>query len=1161
MLRLLLFEVIVLVLGVAIWLGAPFIGIRSVAVRVLIIVALLLPPLVYVLVKFILDRRKAKGLESAIKEQGLAQQKGTRPDRAGEIRVLSDAFDQAVSALKRSKIGGSSGANALYALPWYMIIGPPAAGKSTALLRSGLNFPFNSSSGKGIKGVGGTRNCDWWFSDEAILLDTAGRYTSEDEDLDEWIGFLRLLKKYRRKRPLNGLIVCISIADLLTASSEDLEETAQRIRGRVDQVVSELETIVPVYVLFSKCDLLQGFVEFFGDLKKSSRQQILGFTVPLTDSKTDHEELFNKEFDLLAKQLRTRGLSRLSTAKPDQRPEVYQFPLQFESTKDALSEFLKQLFVHNPYQESPRLRGAYFCSGTQEGRPLDRVMALMGQAFGLKEGVASRLDQKSAKKSYFLHDVFTRVLFPDQALAGTTTAGRSRQVRIRIATFVAGLLVALGVASIGLTSFSSNRRITKGTVELAQGSRQVVHEDPKKVEFSLRALDKLGEQVDELQKQRKDGHPWSQGVGFYSGAALLAPAEKVYIQQMKRAFVDPVGSELEASLVDLAGAANPEAETTRDFDLLKTYLMMTEPTRLDPAFVTPVLLAQWKKRLHPEVAAKVELLTRNAGRYLAMLKAGQAGWLERDEEVVRKVRNILKSRDVEYKRIVEGIEGTLAPFTLRDALQGRVQTTIRASYEVPGLFTRTAWTKFIRRRIDRQAGKGATLEPWVLGEDEGADPASRLRERYFEAYIQEWRKFLGGLSLEPASTAQDSLRLLEALTGSPPLYETLFQGIAFNTELPEEEISGKTLDEMKKDASKGKTGRYLKTAERYGLDKEAQKALERKLNRVEREFLPLKELVSPTPGADGKPVVSGVRQYLAQLELVRDALSKLLQSKENPDQAGLSRAVEDGLRVTKGVLAPLPMNLRTNLRPLFYPPLEATTGKAGDYASEATGKSFTSDLCEPFNEKLAGRYPFAVAPKEALLQDVVDYFATNGTVWTYYNEKLKADLPRRGEKFAPSSDKKFPGNVVTFINQSWLYSKAFFPRGSDTPSIRFDVRPHPAILAEGAGVMVSEITFEVDGKSATYRNGPIEQWPFDWPGPGEKRARVAIKGSGGLNEQILTTGDWALLRLIDRGKVTRGDPWYAVEWSLRQGKIKVRLEFRPSRSLNPLFHRQKLVCN
>ena len=57
-----------------------------------------------------------------------------------------------------------------------MFVGPPGAGKTTALLNCGLKFPLADAAVTPVrvKGVGGTRNCDWWFTDDAVLIDTAG---------------------------------------------------------------------------------------------------------------------------------------------------------------------------------------------------------------------------------------------------------------------------------------------------------------------------------------------------------------------------------------------------------------------------------------------------------------------------------------------------------------------------------------------------------------------------------------------------------------------------------------------------------------------------------------------------------------------------------------------------------------------------------------------------------------------------------------------------------------------------------------------------------------------------------------------------------------------------------------------------------------------------
>jgi type VI secretion system protein ImpL len=742
--RLLIFELVIVAVVIGVWLLAPLVGITSVFWRVVIILALIVPPIALVLWQFFSARKASKGLEDAMKEQGKDQQKTVRPDRRGEIQELNENFGLAIASLKKSRLGGRA-STALYALPWYMIIGPPAAGKTTALLRSGLNFPFTSGDKKKIKGVGGTRNCDWWFSDQAILLDTAGRYTSEDDDQEEWIAFLRMLKKYRKKRPLNGLIVAVSIAELVTAKPDEVEALAEKVRSRVDQVLTELRLALPVYVLFTKCDLLSGFVQFFGDMKKSSRSQVLGFTVPLTTPKTDVEKLFGKEFDLLAKRLSDRSIYRLATAKSHQRGDVYRFPLQLTAARDMLGKFVSQLMVHNPYLESPRLRGVYFCSGTQEGLPVDTVMGMMGRALGLREQVADKLQKKSAKKSYFLRDVFTEVMFPDKDLAGTSASGQTRRRRLGIAALSVSFLASAGVVGLGATTFTNNRELVTSSTEVAKNSRLTTPDDPRKVLDSLRALNQLGNHLDTLDKHAEEGPPWSMTLGFYKGDDLQKPVEQIYIKRMWQAFVMQSGDELEATLTDIANAADTMTASTgasRDFDLLKTYLMVTDPERLEVAFATNVLLGQWKKRLHPDLFQEEALLKRNVTRFVQLIKSKRAKWIERDKQLVRNVRNALRARDAEYQRLIGKANKMFRPFTLRDAMRGRVQSILSAKHQVTGAYTKPAWTEYMRKRIAQQMVKSSKIEPWVLGEEETKAVAERLRNRYFDQYIYAHR---GGL--------------------------------------------------------------------------------------------------------------------------------------------------------------------------------------------------------------------------------------------------------------------------------------------------------------------------------------------------------------------------------------------------------------------------------
>ena len=198
-------------------------------------------------------------------------------------------------------------------------IGPPGSGKTTALVNSGLRFPMEQEVGRrAIKGVGGTRNCDWWFTDEAVFLDTAGRFTTQDSDANAdsagWAEFLKLLQKYRKRRPVNGVILTISAQDLMAQGHSSREAHVAAARRRLTELNKELNVKLPVYLMVTKCDLVAGFTEYFDDVAQEGRAQVWGVTFPyeLTAS-GGAAAAFPNEFDALMSRLNERDMRMLST--------------------------------------------------------------------------------------------------------------------------------------------------------------------------------------------------------------------------------------------------------------------------------------------------------------------------------------------------------------------------------------------------------------------------------------------------------------------------------------------------------------------------------------------------------------------------------------------------------------------------------------------------------------------------------------------------------------------------------------------------------------------------------------------------------------------------------------------------------------------------------
>jgi len=404
---------VLIIILLLIWFGGEQFHVDK-KIRVAAITGVLLVAIVLIVIQKVMAVRSAMLIEQKLKAQAQEQVASARPDQRADVQAVQTQLDEALQALKTSRLGKG----ALYKLPWYMIIGPPGSGKSTALQESGLNFPYTSQGKKGVRGVGGTRNCDWWFTDEGILLDTAGRYTTEIDDREEWIGFLSLLKQARKKKPINGAMVAVSISDLLGSNEEQLEAHAKNIRNRIDELTTQLEIVFPVYLLFTKCDLLQGFIEFFEDFSKNDRAQVWGCSLPYAPSAgKPYREIFEEETNKLFRNLASARLNALASERPPvKKQNIFLFPLQFQAAQKKMADFVEMLFRPNPFQETSYFRGFYFTSGTQEGTPIDQVIRSMSAAFGLKEE-ATPAAAPADKKSYFINHLFTKIIFPDQTLA------------------------------------------------------------------------------------------------------------------------------------------------------------------------------------------------------------------------------------------------------------------------------------------------------------------------------------------------------------------------------------------------------------------------------------------------------------------------------------------------------------------------------------------------------------------------------------------------------------------------------------------------------------------------------------------------------------------------------------------------------------------------
>jgi type VI secretion system protein ImpL len=1119
---------------------------------------------------FVLRRVRARNaaahIEKALRAQSDAHAQSARPDQQADIEAMQAEFSKAVKALKSSKLA-RGGSDVLAVLPWYMIIGPPGSGKSTALRASGLKFPYLSSRG-GVRGVGGTRNCDWWMTNEAVLLDTAGRYSVEEEDHDEWCAFLDTLKRTRPKKPMNGLIVAVSVSEMGEQDESGAADLGQKMRERVDEVLSRLQMIVPVYVLFTKCDLLPGFVEVFADLRKSDRAQIWGFTVPL-DERREPGEAFLERFDELVEVIEERSLRRMGEERQiAARERIHSFPQQLESLRANLAAFMGALFTENVYQDTPAMRGAYFTSGTQEGRTIDRVMASMAQAFGVRPQVQAPEPVLEAK-SYFLRDVFQKVLFPDQDVA-VRSADALKREKVRRAVLAGAVAVAgLLVLGLPLRSFLLNRELVLSTGRIvAEVAAQLKASDTGAAPIGK--IEPLRARLAELFENEEQGAPWSARFGMYQGAALLPHVRTFHAQAARRLVLDPVFrqdvGEMDAFVRRYESIQRPPSaeEHAREYDRLKLHLLLTAPRalgepRIDEAiagWIGAQVAARWQGRWTVAAdPAAAEHLAANSRLYAQLLAGDAALALPRYEDLVRRMRVVLARvplSTLAVEKLVAEADGKGYDLTLDSILGGNVPS-VRSTAAIRGAFTRKGYEEIVKARLENP---GTILEPWVLAASQSDVEAveekefERLRTRYFERYIGEWRTFLD--SVEPVS-AGGTLPLLQDLTrGEPPPYARLFRAVGFNTRLAPagDKVIAGVVQRLRTKVGAGRSDAMATALTVYREEAVLGPG------DVEAAFASLVAF-----GYAGDVAVAGadpsakrsvpLDAYQEQLVFIRDALQT---AAEGSDAGALVGRVAGARTRVRALIDTQATGWRPTLDRLLWPPIELASARTAREAAAGASQQWCSGVALPWRRNLGARYPFSPAGHDAALADVAEFFRPgSGLVWGFYNETLRQEVQRAGDGFRfvrqLGGATGFVPALLPFLSRAQDVTTVLFPAGSSEPAVPFSVRIRPT-------PRVATVVFDVDGQRFEYFNGPEEWRKFTWPGQGKAPgAMLRVRMAAGREETLQQEGEWGLFRLIESGEIV-GSPGlrdFTVSFPFGSLGVNIVLDFRPARSEAPFF--------
>lgn len=1279
-------------MGLLIWQGGPLLAIGAMQplappwVRAMVIMGLLLAYLIFGMYRLL----RSIQADPSLLQRIFVHKRPQLPSIAQEeIRALATIVSEGIARLKHMRNNSALGIAArlgrllegkryLYDLPWYMVIGTPGSGKTAALRNSGCRFPLNNDA-TALRQPG-TPNSHWWFTDEAVLIDTAGRYTlqgvgnskketeaaeghssppneSAAKDAAEWLGYLALLRKLRPRAPINGALVTIDLNDLVNQDDDGRASLAAVLRHRLIELRQQLGVRFPVYVLITKCDQLKGFNDYFSALTSEGRAQVWGFTLPWPDddrsrlqfrfginpvtAESPEVDPLGRSIDAELQALRLRLENGLSSRLQEEfdlqrRRNLYALPQELGGVIAPLTQLLQAVFSDSRFddtQANHNLRGVYFTSALQGGPSVEAVhnslLSRLGrtlQRLGQSWQPSGETSTPMGSRSYFLHDVLTRIVFREPHLVKPNLNWEVRFRVLRLIGHGLAILLFLWMASGLWVSYNNNSAYV---TQIAQKTKRLKEQVTQLyTKFQMEAVaDTLdaSHSLPSFAGLDTSDPPLSYLYGLYSARPVVDAASDTYSHLQDHLLVPQIVRRMEAVLREAVqaqeGRPKEEQDTTPIYETLRVYMMMHDKERFSAADVGDWVLRDWQSATGSKSFGGRAAMLEHLKNLFSGHRIVQSATLP-NELLIRRARLVLDGNSSTlrlYERARAALTYDMPPdFSLLRVLgpqAGAVFT--RASGAplergVPGIYTYEGYHDIFAKKLPDLVLKAQDDDAWVMNSGrkssldaspkKALDAANRLseitplmediRRQYLMEYARQWTSFLEDIRPVTGNTLAFDVGVVRQFAGADSPLLRVARAAVRETTLSRP-IETKPADEKSYfDRANEELNKKANEVKR-NLGLRAEVRLERQL--VDGHFSALREVVTgqadtsisgaPLPGSAPRVGTENIMALLNEFYTMLVVAETAITNNSTPP---VSNDIAAKLRLEA---AKLPAPFKEVLTGIANSGAnQVTQGTAGILRTHATVQFerlmalLSMHVSDPCKRAIDGRYPFAPAASSAAEVNVDDFnslFANGGSADEYFTKYLGpfVDTGLRPWRYKNSATTNLTTGVESFGNAA--------PPAPNSPSLTGELLkllaqngPNPEAFARIAQIRdvffreqggkrmawkldmrvleldasINELVINVDGQSQRYAHGPVQPLSLSWPGPrGGAAAELTVQPRIRADSSTLAThGPWALMRLIDKGRIvdTATPARASVEFSF-EGR-KATLEWSSAGSANPL---------
>lgn len=963
-------------------------------------------------------------------------------------------------------------------LPWYLVLGTPQSGKSSLVQNSNLHFQRPEHIGEEAQQyINEFPDFDWWFTRQSILVDVLSNDT--EQDVNNWKKFIKLLKRERRDRPFNGILLTLSLPELLTMSNKQRQDFITQLTGYVRDIYSHFKAFVPIYVVFNKCDLVEGFMEFFENLSKEELDQVWGMTFPIEGSNDLQQVMnsFNREYILLVQQLRKRVMWAFDSEKTMRGRELINaFPQQMNLFRKPIEGLIAEIFGATRYQQAVQLRGIYFTSCAQgQGLPQDFLLQAMSKKFQLVPPQLQR--SKRIGESYFVRGLFYEVFLPEADFLGRSERRKKlRTLFYRLALIGSPIaLIVLGIFMHGgLEANKQNVKAINGYIHAYHKAEDAISSGNPSITDTLPALTQL--------QHAKMLYTQSNNVGLhilFTSHYIKDTIKAAQQRALHSLFLPRIAAGLEKSL---KGNINDQNILYAD---LKGYLAYSAASYTNKYALSSPMEYQWDREfaVHPETAKQLKY-------YLNVALRNPIDKLPLDNDLIGRIRSQLAEVNPAQRaygllslRANVGDDSDIYIASAAGNDFAKVFSLTKKKVKIPSLYTKRAFNNVFLKQY-RSIAEEVAEDNHDIGLSSANDASSTksslvnsLQNTYNQRYISTWQTALGEINVKPFTSLNDSVNVMDILISNNSPLSQLLSMVYDNT-------SGVANDGVNVETSFKDINSYTENAG-WG-----------------------------TSWHDTAKVLTKLRDYLVKLQQSQD------QNKASFDvaKAVISGKAENPMKQLTDIASKSPELAKRWLMALANNCWQIIIRGAHDHMNTA----WRETIVPTYNEGMRGRFPLTSTLGSSVSMNAFNQLmGYGGALDKYFIQYVKPFVNTESQNWKLYSQHgltiEIPKSHIEAFKRANVIRQEFFPSGSNKASLEMTIKP--LTLDKRA----TSVEFVVGPQTIRYSHGPQMETSVTWPMPfNSQNSRIVITTFNSDQYAHSSGGAWSLFRMFKHGVFKQG---------------------------------------